>query len=120
RRGQRSEVAERIRERYRERVATRERAALPESKPGPEATAALDMEARRRQAVQDWLKYRAEKAQQANLAASAEHAPPETLEDLRRRAVQAWKSQQARGAESHREEAGAQRDTPSLGEDLSG
>lgn len=134
RRGERSEVAERIRERYRERVAARERAALREPTPQPEATAPLDMDARRRQAVQDWLKYRAEKAQQARLAAGGEHTPREALEDLRRRSVQVWKSRQAREAESQPsgtrlpdraagrrvEEAASERDAPALGDDLSG
>jgi hypothetical protein len=131
RRGERSEVADRVRERYRARVAEREQRSLDASrggaprqieppKPPPGAALPLDMDARRRQAVRDWLQYRAEQAQQAGSGQSAERAAPPTLEDLRRRAVEAWKSQQARGAESRPREAEPARDAPGLGEDLSG
>lgn len=181
RRGERSEVAERIRERYRERVAARERSAraapehagpapgerlgtraaeakateakateakapqataaeakataakTTEAKPALEPAAPLDMEARRRQAVQDWLKYRAEQAHEAGPGEGAAQAKPASLEDLRRRAVEAWKSLRARGAESPRSADGARdrdsgrgrseagpRDTPALGDDYSG
>ena len=146
RRGQRSEVADRIRERYRARVAAREQRALaappdmPPQEAGPAQREArdapprpLDMQARRRQAVQDWLKYRAEQAQQAGPGESAQHAPAQTVEEIRRQAVQAWKSLQARGAESQpsraepsrdrraqrqAQEAGPQRDTAGLGGDF--
>lgn len=149
RRGERSQVADRIRERYRERVAARERgataaprdAAAPPAesreakphgaKPHDEPAAPLDMEARRRQAVQDWLKHRAGQARQAG---AGEGAAPVSMEELRRRAVEAWKSLRARGAESPRsadsardrdagrDRGGAEppRDTAALGEDFSG
>jgi hypothetical protein len=115
RRGQLSEVAERIRERYRERVAARnakraekgadqtpERSAdsvpvAPESRQQPEPP--QDMDARRRQAVQDWLKYRAASAGTVR-APGAESSPPLSTDEIRRRAVEAWKGLQARGAES--------------------
>lgn len=146
RRGQRSEVADRLREAYRARVAARESGSLEqpqeaghrrsepaEAKPVGKEAPLLDRDARRRQAVQDWLKYRAEQAQQAGAGGSAEHRAP-TLEDLRRRAVEAWKSLQAgrvesqpsregaadrvRGARAKEAEAG--RDPPGLGDDFSG
>jgi ATP-dependent exoDNAse (exonuclease V) alpha subunit len=138
RRGERSEVADRIRERQRTRMAARERseAAAPQE-PGPrqaaqeetaasrESTAPADMAARRRQAVEDWLRYRAGQAQQSG---------SQSAEDVRRRAVEAWKSLQARGAESPPPAAAGRargaareggetepgRDPPGLGEDLSG
>ncbi|HET9106972.1 MAG TPA: MobQ family relaxase [Steroidobacteraceae bacterium] len=148
RRGQRSEVAERIRERYRARVAAREQRSIgepqemkpEETKPEREPAAPLDMEARRRQAVQDWLKYRAGEAQQtgpggeAAQEAQTGRAGPVSMEELRRRAVEAWKSLRARGAESPRSadrtrdrdaartRGGAEqpRDAPALGDDYSG
>ena len=146
RRGKRSEVADHIRERYRARVAAREQSALDKSQeagrqqpepaqvaPRRESTPPLDMDARRRQAVQDWLKYRADQERQAGPGEGTERAPPRTLEDLRRRAVEAWKSLQARGVESQpsrdrssdrgaerRAENGEQRrDTPGRDEDFS-
>jgi hypothetical protein len=160
RRGQRSEVAERIRERYRARVAAREQSSLAaplevtprdaksqepkaqepkaqEVAPAREPVAPLDMETRRRQAVQDWLKYRAGEAQQTGPggAAAQEARPaPMSMEELRRRAVEAWKSLRARGVESPRSADSARdrdaargrggaeqpRDTPALGDDYSG
>jgi hypothetical protein len=176
RRGERSEAAERIRERYRARVAAREQSPLPapqeavprrieaqeartqeETKPRavkPQEVkmqevkmqevkmqearpvrepAALDMEARRRQAVQDWLSYRAGQASTAQ-AGPGEGAVRPTLEDLRRNAVEAWKNLRARGAESPRSadggrdrdaargraEAEQPREAPALGDDFSG
>ncbi len=192
RRGERSEVAERIRERHRQRVAARreraagggkaaearadmaapgtaddrERAAVgPErvtirpdavapkaeslaSKPEPAAMAARsaastpqahaehapphDMEARRRQAVRNWLRYRAGLAQAGGHESEASR--PRSMEEIRQRAVAAWRSLRARGAESQpptasQEEraagrehgaAGQQRDPPGLGDDFSG
>ena len=152
RRGERSEVADRIRERYRARVAAREHSALgaPQepaprrsepleakplaAKPDREPAGPLDMEARRRQAVRDWLKHRADQAQQAGPGEGAARTAPASLEDLRRRAVEAWKSLRARGAESPRSadserdrdcarargEGAQPRETPALGEDFSG
>lgn len=151
RRGQRSEVAERIRERYRERVAARkERSAERAVEKAAESTAAREaphqetaarqevarpqgMEARRRQAVQNWLRYRARMEQQRGHGQGAESSPRSTLEELRRRAVEAWRSRQARGAESqpsrerspqrsagNEAEPVQERDTPGLGDDFSG
>jgi MobA/MobL family protein len=176
RRGERSEVAERIRERHRQRVAARrekaaargadkpaERAGEPAAtktelaamkpqpaalKPEPAAmkseAAAVepeplrepapphDMDARRRQAVQNWLKYR------AGLEQAGRHenevSRPLSMEEIRQRAVAAWRSLRARGAESQPSTAGRQertaerdssaaeqqRDTPGLGDDFSG
>ncbi|MGA7537842.1 MAG: MobQ family relaxase [Steroidobacteraceae bacterium] len=113
RRGERSEVAERIRERYRQRVAARdakragaektaERSAdstLLEPESRRQSTPPQDMEARRRQAVEDWLKYRAS-PEGAAPAPGAERSPPISTDEIRRRAVEAWRSLQARGAES--------------------
>jgi MobA/MobL family len=146
RRGQRSEVAERIRARYRARVAAREQRALappadrPRAQAGPAQPQArdaaprpLDMQARRRQAVQDWLKYRAEQAQPAGPGERAPPAPAQTAEEIRRQAVQAWKRLQARGAESpparpepsrdrrsqrQAQQPGPERDAPGLGGDF--
>ena len=160
RRGERSELAERIRERYRARVAAREQRPLPaqeaapgrsqaqaskpqamtpqeekrqEAKPVPQPAASLDMEARRRQAVQDWLSHRAGRAPTAQ-SGPGEGAERPTLEDLRRNAVEAWKNFRARGAESPRSadggrdreaahdraEAEQPREAPALGDDFSG
>ncbi len=154
RRGERSEAADRIRERYRARVAAREQSSLAapqeaaparseppeakpqEAKPVREPAAPLDMEARRRQAVQDWLSYRAGQtsASQAGPGEGAAQTVRPSLEDLRRRAVEAWKNLRARGAESpHSADGGRDRDaahgrgeaeppreTPALGDDFSG
>ncbi len=177
RRGERSEVADRIRERYRERVAARERGALAapreaaaqpaeprevkpleakpheakpdeaklhevkaqeakplESTPRHEPAGPLDMDGRRRQAVQDWLQHRADQARQAGPGEGAAPAARPGMEELRRRAVEAWKSLRARGAESphsadgardrdagrERGETGQARDTAGLGDDFSG
>ncbi len=145
-----SEVAERIRAGYRARVAAREeraaRQAVPgasseEARPSAEARresaapqdAPKDMDAQRRQAVQDWLKYRASLGQPGS-GAGKEASPPLSLDEIRQRAVAAWRSLRARGAESQPPEAnrrdrdagrdeeqrGQKRDTPGLGDDFSG
>lgn len=145
RRGQRSEVAERIRERYRERVAARKEssagqaagkpaeAAAVKPEPHREIVPPMDMEARRRQAVQNWLQYRARMEQQMGRGQGAEGSHRSTLDELRRRAVEAWRSRQARGAESQppgelsrdrgagneAKKPGQERDTPGLGDDFS-
>lgn len=147
RRGQRSEVAERIRDAYRQRVAARkERAAAqkdmqggvetpPDSapvKPEPRQEPALpqDMDSRRRQAVQDWLNHRAS-LERAGAGQGSESPPPLSTDEIRRRAVEQWRSLQARGVESRpseanrrdhdagrdREETGRARGTPGLGEE---
>jgi hypothetical protein len=165
RRGERSEVAEHIRERHRQRVAARrERTAqhvtvgLPErpadsaapkrespresSQESPQGSVLpQDMDARRRQAVQNWLKYRASLEQAGQRQDGHQHdghqkerSPPLSMEEIRKRAVAAWRSLQARGAESQpsaagkrerdagrdRREAEQARDTPGLGDDFSG
>jgi hypothetical protein len=99
------------------------------------------MDARRRQAVQNWLKYRASLEQAGQRQDGHQHdghqkerSPPLSMEEIRKRAVAAWRSLQARGAESHpsaagkrerdagrdRREAEQARDTPGLGDDFSG
>lgn len=151
RRGGRSEVAERIREEYRQRVAARrERAAQKHAHNAAEGSAsadntpvtpgqaqepvsAQDADTRRRQAVQDWLRYRAG-LEQPGSGHEGEASPPLSMDEIRRRAVAAWRSLQARGAESQlpaasgrerdarrdRGEAEQARDTPALGDDFSG
>src|SRR5512146_847960 len=149
RRGERSEIAERIRERHRQRVAARgekpvqreterpaanpaDRAAGITPEPPPQSALPQDMDARRRQAVQDWLKYRA-RLEQSGRGPENQVSPPASMDEIRRRAVAAWRSLQARGAESHssaasgrnrdtgddRGEAEQARDTRGLGEDFS-
>lgn len=120
RRGERSEIAERIRERHRQRVASRREEAAAKAADGaadvPARSAAgkqetrqepappRDMDARRRQAVQNWLNYRAG-LERAGHGPGNEVSPPLSMEDIRRRAVAAWRSLQARGAESTPSEA---------------
>jgi ATP-dependent exoDNAse (exonuclease V) alpha subunit len=141
-RGERSEVAERIRERYRERVAARKARAAEKgadrvgSKSAADAAAASappqSMEARRRQAIHDWLESRG--TQPAAVDPQAlQSAPPASMSEVRRRAVEAWRSLQARGAESRassadrgerdagRDSPDAERpaDTPGLGDEYS-
>jgi hypothetical protein len=158
RRGDRSEVAERIRERHRERFLARREKAKENAYRGPaekstdttqanavradgarekpeplsETAVPRGMDARRQQAVQDWLEYRAG-LEQAGGGQGSESAPPLTLDEIRQRAVAAWRSLQARGAESQptvesrrerdagrdRGEAEQARDTPGLGDDFS-
>jgi hypothetical protein len=148
RRGQRSEVAERIREEYRQRVAARREKAAQKGVQGPAAPSAdstpqpappqepalpQDMDSRRRQAVQDWLNYRSG-LEPAGAGQGSGVSPPLSMDELRRRAVEQWRSLQARGAESRPSEAGrrdhdagrdraeAERasDTPGLGDEFSG
>jgi MobA/MobL family len=159
RRGERSEVAERIRERHRQRFAEQrektqrsahtentERAAdtprndvvradtaRKELEPRRETAIPQGMDARRQQAVRDWLKYRASLVQ-ARDGQGNEGPQPLSMDEIRQRAVAAWRSLQARGAESQpsaenqrerdagrdRGEAEQTRDTPGLGDDFSG
>lgn len=151
RRGERSELAERIREGHRQRVAAAQRereakhADAAAGNPAPAGSGAAkpqphrdlaplqDMDARRRQAVQDWLKYRAS-LEQANRGHGSESPQPLSMDEIRRRAVAAWRSLRARGAESQRstegvreraagrerEETERARDPPGLGDDFSG
>jgi hypothetical protein len=90
------------------------------------------MDARRQQAVRDWLKYRAG-LDQARGGHGHEASPPLSMDEIRQRAVAAWRSLRARGVESQPSSASRQehdaerdrgaadqaRDTPGLGDDLS-
>jgi len=145
RRGERSELAERIREHHHERWAARrrerqnapaqsaERSAgvqreRPESRPEPPL--AQDMDARRQQAVRDWLKHRQDQVRDGQ---GHERSPPLSMDEIRERAVAAWRALQARGAESppsaesrhgrdaerDRGDTEQARDTPSLGDEFS-
>lgn len=158
-RGERSEIAERIRERHRQRLtALKEntergahvqpavicadaprgadaRADRVREGPGLRAGAPAppDLDARRQQAVRDWLQYRAD-LEQKGAGQGHEGAPAYSMEEIRRRAVAAWRSLQARGAESQpsaenqrqreaeRDRAAGEqaRDTPAIGDDFSG
>ena len=148
RRGERNEIAERIREEHRRRLAARrERDARAAEKPGERAAAAdsapakpgahqdpapvQDMDTRRRQAVQNWLRYRAS-LEQGQRGHAGGTAPQLSIDEIRRRAVAAWRSLQARGMESQpspasgrerdsardREDARPARDPPALGDDF--
>ena len=122
-RGERSEVAEHIRERQRQRFSARRE---------KETSVPQDMDARRQQAVRDWLEYRASVERAADGQANA-GAAPLSLDEIRRQAVEAWRSLQARGAESQRSAASGQnrgsgrdkgeaergRDASGLGDDFS-
>jgi MobA/MobL family len=129
-RGERSEVAERIRERYQKRVAARKASAAQkgadrvESKSVEDAASRLEssrapappqsMEARRRQAIQDWLDSRA--AQPAAAVPQAlQSSSTASMSEVRRRAVEAWRSLRARGAESRT--SSADRGEPAAGRD---
>jgi hypothetical protein len=147
RRGERSHLAERIRERHRQRVAAREQKAMAKRPAAEESrdSAAVtpeaprepalppDMDARRRQAVRDWLQYRASRERTGH-GPERQGSPPLSMEEIRERAVAAWRSLRAREAESQppagsrrerdagqdRGEAGPGRDRPGLGDDFSG
>jgi MobA/MobL family len=130
RKGERSEVAERIRERHGKRFA--EQREKSQRGPLPETSMPQGMDARRQQAVQDWLKYRAS-LDQARGGHGHETSPPLSMDEIRQRAVAAWWSLQARGVESQPSSASRQeheaerdrgaaeqaRDTPGLADDLS-
>jgi hypothetical protein len=91
------------------------------------------MDARRRRAVQDWLKYRAG-LERSGGGHGDEVSPPLSMDEIRQRAVAAWQGLQARGAKSQptagsgrergsgrdREETRPARDTPGLDDDFSG
>jgi ATP-dependent exoDNAse (exonuclease V) alpha subunit len=144
--GERSELAERIRENHHERWAARRRGrqnapvqpaersasvSRERTESQPEPPVAQDMDARRQQAVRDWLKYRQD---QVRGGQGHERAPPLSMDEIRQRAVAAWRALQARGAESpppaegrhgrdaerDRGDIGQARDTPGLGDDFSG
>ncbi|MGB6487336.1 MAG: MobQ family relaxase [Steroidobacteraceae bacterium] len=157
RRGERSEIAEGIRQRHRQRFAEERegernarserveqsadtpRADLPhvdtsrdKLEARPETAVPEGMDARRQQAVRDWLKYRAS-AEQAGAGQGHGTSPPLSMDEVRQRAVAAWRALRERGAESQpsaesrrerdagrdREEAKQARDTPGLGDDFS-
>lgn len=160
RRGERSEIAERIRERHRQQAAARREAAAAKDAaakdaaakdadrsaersangaaanptPPPQPALPQDMDARRRQAIQNWLSYRASLENTGHGSGNEVSREPLSMDDIRQRAVAAWRSLQARGAESMpseanqrerdagRELAGGERarDAPGLGDDLSG
>lgn len=154
-RGERSEIAERVRKRHRHRLAAlRERArrdahteqsvvpadtprgaadaggsAVHET-PGPAVAGPMDMDARRQQAVRNWLKYRADLGPKA-AEPGHERSPAYSMDEIRERAVAAWQSLQARGAKRQpategrpereagrdRGESWKARDTPGLGDE---
>lgn len=158
RRGKHDEITERIREQHRQRLAAKtqkwERNAHREdaeksadspraevdradrARAAPEARSQTaspqDMDARRQQAVRDWLKYR-ESRTQTGSGQGHERGQPLSMDEIRQRAVAAWRSLRARGAESQpfaaggrerdagrdRGEAEQARDTPGLGDDFS-
>ncbi len=95
RRGERSEVAERIRERYRARVAARaERASAtapqaPERRTQPGATPPTDARQRQLEAVRDWLQYREASGRAVGGGASSTEA-------LRQEALEAWRAHRAK------------------------
>lgn len=145
RRGQPNEVAERIRDAYQQRVAARKEKAAQqgmrggvepsagstpvEPEPRQEPDLSQDMDSRRRQAVQDWLKYRA--SLESTRGGQGGESTPPSMDEIRRRAVEQWRALQARGAESQpseagqrdhgaardRDEIGPARDTPGLGDE---
>ena len=113
RRGERSEVAERIRERYWARVAARtERAAaqresersagaLPRVEP-TQASPSFDSRERQRQAVRNWMQYRASRA-----ASTPGGRSP--AERLRRDAVAAWRAFRESGSQRDGRQGGSER-----------
>lgn len=129
RRGERSVAAERLYERYRQRLAVRQalarkppedaaaaarpqvpatRAAVQQAqRPTALAPRARNAAERRQQAVQEWLAYRA--AQGRPIGRDCDRQPGrQDAEDLRRRAVETWRSLRARevespGSERHRD-----------------
>ncbi len=105
RRGEFSEIAERVRARYRSRVAAR--AASVERGGGtgpqgqadtmPERAAASASEQRRRQAVRDWLAFR--EAQAHRVADPPQQSVPVDAERARQQAVEAWRNRRAKEGE---------------------
>ena len=104
RRGEHSDVAERIRSRYRARVAARaERAverrtsqsemAVPESPPPqPGSVPPTDAQRRQREAVRDWQQYQRARGSAPGQALGG--VDPGAAEAVRRRAVEAWRARQ--------------------------
>ena len=133
RRGERSEIAERIRGRQQERASARKEKARDGAEPHQDPAPPQGMDARRWQAVQDWLKYRASRMH-ADRGTQSEVSKPLSMDEIRQRAVAAWQSHRAKGAESspsmasQRERDAAResgetertRDTPDIGDDFSG
>lgn len=108
--GKRSELAESIRERHRQRFAARKAKTVeksPEQSPSPQ-----DMDARRRQAVQEWLNYRSSLEATAG-ARDGGKSPTLSMDETRRQAVAAWRDLRARRAES--QPSAASRRAPDAG-----
>lgn len=103
RRGERSVAAERLAERYQERVAARQAARAEQAAPPPR-----NPEARRQQAVKDWLAYRAQQGRPVSAQAGPQQGG-RSVEDLRRQAIEAWRSLRAKEGE-RRIEGNAGRD----------
>lgn len=113
RRGERSEVAERLRARYRARVAARAQSVAARSdadrRPGgqlvpPHLTrisvgTASGSEQRRREAARDWLASRDGQAQQAGR--HSESSSSSDADQVRRNAAEAWRSLRAKESETH-------------------
>jgi ATP-dependent exoDNAse (exonuclease V) alpha subunit len=106
RRGERSEIAERVRARYRSRVAARAAsidrgagAARPreQADAAPDPAVASASEQRRREAVRDWLAYR--EAQAHRVADRSQRNVPVDAERARQEAVEAWRNRQAKEGE---------------------
>ena len=129
RRGERSVAAERLFERYRQRLAERtaaRRTAADAARPGRQgppapdraATPALaqDGEARRRQAVRDWLAYRAEHRAPLGADELRQTDAGRDIEGVRRAAVETWRSLRAKEGESPGRERspGLEPDGPSI------
>ncbi len=131
RRGERSELAERLFARYRQRLALRQAAperaagqaggarrpeeeraaptqAVPAAVEQSSSPAPRTAEASRQQAVRDWLAYRA--AQGRPVGAADEREARRGAEDLRRQAIEAWRSLRAKEGESRRAQRTTGRD----------
>jgi hypothetical protein len=102
-RGEHSQIAERVRARYRARLARRAvvRAAAPEPEhPAPDvAGTGSNSEQRRGAAVRDWLAYRAARPHGLEDPAQGSAGPGSDAERARREAVAAWRSHRAKAGE---------------------
>jgi hypothetical protein len=112
-RGEHSEIAARVRARYRSRVAARAAridpdagAEFPAGKAGaaPDPAGASASEQRRRQAVRDWLAYR--EAQAHRGTDRSQQSMRVDAERVRQEAVQAWRNRQAKEGERPQRGAG--------------
>ena len=133
RRGQRSKAVERGSGLRQPKEQTNQESAAVRARNAPApGEPAQSMEARRRQAVQDWLEYRAG-LRGATVPEGDKESRRLSMEEIRQRAVVQWRRLRARGAESQnsltsqserdagrgREETTRARDTPGLGDDFS-